>query len=479
MRSGNQSIISSYSGRRFLAVLLPAALIAGILFSQPYFPGIGKPVCNNQISDADIASLRGVSLDTLRLLHARRGMTNSELCDIPQAKLERAIHKAKHPKPDHPGEAIAFRLLQQKDENGYIPPDGLSKATRHISNMLAAQRDTSAQSVAGIGPTAWTSLGPGNIGGRSRSVVIHPTNTNTMWLGSVSGGIWKTTDGGATWQVEDDFMTNLTVSTLAMDPSNADILYAGTGEGFYNIDGIRGAGVFKTINGGATWTQLASTANADWYYVNRLAISPTTSSTLLAATRSGIWRTTDSGATWTKVSTVANMLDVDFHPTNGSLAVASGFYGRVYYSTNGGLNWTQATGITTGSWWKRVELAYAPSDPTIVYASVYGTNSEIWRSTDGGQSYSPVNTTATYLGSQGWYDNIIWVDPTNANTIVVGGIDLWRSTNGGTSLTKISQWWSAPNSAHADHHAIVAHPDFDGITNTTVFFANDGGKSVV
>jgi photosystem II stability/assembly factor-like uncharacterized protein len=214
--------------------------------------------------------------------------------------------------------------------------------------------------------------------------------------------------------------------------------------------------------------------------VNRLAISPSNNQTLLAATRSGIWRSTDSGSTWSqKLAKTDNvgLLQVAFDPSDGNKAVASGNYGQAYYSTDGGSTWTAASKPWgTSSWDTRVELAYAPSSPSTVYASVNQGGGQIYKSTDGGHTYSLATTSSyNYLGSQGWYDNVIWVDPTNANTLVVGGIDLWRSTDGGATLTKISQWFSAPNSAHADQHAIVAQPGYNGTTNKTVLFGNDGG----
>ena len=106
---------------------------------------------------------------------------------------------------------------------------------------------------------------------------------------------------------------------------------------------------------------------------------------------------------------------------------------------------------------------------------------EIWRSTDGGKtdktrkSNNDNGAPAQYLGKQGWYDNVVWAgDPTNSNLVVGGGIDLWRSTDGGNKLKRISQW-NVSASVHADHHAIVEHPGYDGSTNRTVFFGNDGG----
>ena len=429
---------------------------------------------DQQMNTAQIAARRGISLDMLTLLHEQRGLTPPEICAMPDDKLARAIQKAEFPKPDQPDEAIAWRLLQLQDENGFIPADGYAVAASHMAQMQAEQAKNQPETMS-FAPVDWTWLGPGNVGGRVRSIIIDPEEPDKMWVGSIAGGIWATTDGGAMWQPVDDFMANLAVSTLVMDPGNSNVIYAGTGEGFYNGDAIRGAGVFKSTDGGSSWIQLNSTTNFTWYWVNRLAIHPTDSQILLAATGYGIRRTTDGGDSWTTAISDIGIKDVDFHPNNGNLAIASGSYGRAYYSTNGGSSWKAATGWSAPDWLDRVEVAYAPSDPNTVYASVNTNGGELWRSTNGGQSYTLMNSGSNYLGGQGWYDNIIWVDPTNASTVIVGGIDLWRSTNSGASLSKISQWWSAPNSAHADHHAIVAHPDFDGTTNRTVYFGNDGG----
>lgn len=334
---------------------------------------------------------------------------------------------------------------------------------------------TAPATTGGIGRDAWEELGPGNIGGRVRALVFHPSTMGVAWVGSVSGGIWKTFDSGATWIPCDDFMANLAVSTLVLDPTNPNILYAGTGEGFYNADGIRGAGVFRSTDGGASWTQLGATSTSDWYYVNRLAIAPG-GETILAATRSGIWLSRDAGTSWSQRSAV-EMLDVSFNPGDGRRALASTWRGAAYYSTDGGWTWSQATGLPydASNFYRRVEVAYAPSDTAVVYASVSVNSGELWRSSDGGQSYTLRNTGTNYLGSQGWYDNCVWVDPTNKDTVIVGGIDLWRSTDSGATLTRMSEWWNAPSSAHADQHRIVHHPNFNGTTNRIAWFGNDGG----
>ena len=454
--------------------LLSAVFMSGCtsITSTPIQP-VEDVACKDK-SEQEIAELRGISLSTLHLLRKHRSLFKEDICVISEKKLARAIYRSNTPKPDEPDKAIAFRNMQLQDESGLIPEDGLQKALEHVRTMRSdlSLSSTLFTSGAGIARGNWQSIGPGNIGGRIRSIIFHPNDPDTIWVGSVSGGVWKTTNAGQSWSEVDDFMANLAVSTLVINPTNPNIMYAGTGEGFYNGDGIRGAGIFKSTNGGATWNQLPATANNNWYYVNRLSISPTSNSTLLAATRSGIWRSINAGNTWSQVSTQADVYDIDFHPTDGTKAIAGGDNGT-YYSTNSGASWQSASGITNQSF-DRSEVTYAASNPDIVYASVDLNGGEIWKSTNGGQSYSQVNTGNSYLGSQGWYDNIIWVDPTNPNTVIVGGIDLWRSNNGGTSLTKISQWFSSA-SVHADHHYILAHPNFNGSTNKTVYFANDGG----
>jgi photosystem II stability/assembly factor-like uncharacterized protein len=337
--------------------------------------------------------------------------------------------------------------------------------------------------LAGIDPGGWKWLGPGNICGRTRSLLIHPTNPKVMWLGGVAGGVWRTTNGGLTWSPMTDFMASVAIASMAIDPNNPKVLYAGTGEGFYNLDAVRGFGIFKSTNGGLTWKQLASTAgaNADKFrFVNRLAVAKTgaTTTLILVATRSGLFRSTDGGTTFTAATmpATAEVLDVRVSPADPKYAVAGLRGGQALYSTDAGQNWTAAAGIAAvGGFDGRVELTYAAANPKVVYASVDDGAGKVYRSTDGGQNYA-LRSSAGHLVGQGWYANCLWAgDPTNPNLLLVGGLDLHRSTNGGSTFTKISVWQSSPISAHADHHAIVAHPGYNGTTNKTVFFGNDGG----
>ncbi|HEX8142853.1 MAG TPA: hypothetical protein VF553_09675 [Pyrinomonadaceae bacterium] len=449
--------------------------------------------------DRKTARSRSLTIGQVQMLQARRGMSNEALRKIPEEILQRAVRRLDY--PDLPRAREAFRLLQEQDEQGVIPPNALPNALKQLDSTRArgasiqpqmagiptGMRVTPASLMspvvmrtAGLHPThiGWSSLGPGNIGGRTRSIVVHPTLQNTMWVGSVGGGVWRTDNGGQGWAPVDDLMANLAVTCMAMDPTNPSIIYAGTGEGFSNVDAIRGAGIFRTTDG-VSWSQLSATTGVRFQSINRLAVSAN-GKILLAATPKGIFRSADPNRlTWTQVSTDA-VGDLRFHPTNNNNAIAGGLgNGQAYFTTDGGLTWKIAT---HNPWSGRVELTYARKDPLIVYASVQMNNGgEIWRSTDGGKTYTKRNTQLTtgghaaYLGDQGWYSNAIWAgDPNNSDLVVVGGLDLYRSTNGGNTLIDISTWWDK-RSAHADQHCIVSHPGYNGTTNKTVFFGNDGG----
>ena len=412
-----------------------------------------------------------LSVNTRLRLKNERSVNETDLCRMPLASLQKSLVKLDEPKPDHPGEAQAFRYSQQLSEDGKL----------NTANWVLAQQQVKAmrhlvKNGAGITTSTWEGIGPGNIGGRVRSIAFDPDDSTRIYAGSVSGGVWLTENAGEFWAPLDDFMANLSVSTLIFDPNNSNVIYAGTGEGTFNADNIRGLGIFKSTDKGQTWSSLANTQdNDDFYWVNRLTIL-SDSSRLVAATYTGIWNSVDGGVNWTQAYT-NRIYDVDVDPVDNNKLVAGG-RGVALYSIDGGLNWVVATGLESISTSSRIEIAYSESTPNIVFASIDNNSGEVWKSMDGGQTYSLSNTGNRYLGSQGWYDNALWVDPFNADHLIVGGLDLWRSTDGGVNFTKISTWWMAPNSAHADHHFIIAHPGYDGVSNKQVYFANDGGVYV-
>ncbi len=407
--------------------------------------------------------------------------------EVLQAKLERKRQKPTRVGPTAPKQRDVERWQDRLGRDGTIPPHVLLRAKEHMDAMPEPER--------GIGRDAgiwnWTWLGPGNIGGRVRAFVFHPGNANLMWLGSASGGIWKSTNGGSSWAPVDDFLSTLAVGALAIDAISPSVMYAGTGEFSGTASSLNAEGILKSTDGGATWTQLSSTASWNGA-VGRIACSPSTSGLVLAVNGTRVLRSTNAGVSWSVVQTVSGSSFVDVKFGRGSwaglaMAATKGSDSQLFLSTNGGSTWTEETGspptgIQSGGI-GRIEVAHGPGG--VLFASLDRSGGEVWRSTNQGASWFPRSVGRGYLcreqdpldGCQGGYDNMIWVSPSDANVVVVGGIDIYRSTDAGLSFAKISNWtqFHLGTSAHADQHLMRAHPNFNGVTNKTVFVANDGG----
>ncbi|MCB1050046.1 MAG: hypothetical protein H6510_15135 [Acidobacteria bacterium] len=329
-------------------------------------------------------------------------------------------------------------------------------------------------------------MGPGNFGGRIRSIIIHPNQTDHMLIGSVSGGIWKTQDGGLSWRPVADFLPNIAIGCMVLDPDQPNRVFAGTGEGFFNADAARGLGIYVSQDFGETWSSLASTESSDFYYVNRLARIPGTS-VLLAATRQGIFRSADLGATWNRTdgrsASSRGYVDLKVDPSNSSRIYAV-LYGstsnnrNVLLSNDGGLSFNflnQQQGLPNSAN-GRMELGIG--NDGVVYASCAddeGKTLGLYKSTDNGASWAKTPATRQYIERQGWYDLAVAVDPTNSNRLYLGAVDVFRSEDGGASIGIISNW--APNPGqlskyvHADIHTIVIHPK----DPRTLFVGCDGG----
>jgi len=371
----------------------------------------------------------------------------------------------------------------------------------------------------------WTALGPGNVGGRTRGLLVNPQDPNVIYAAGVAGGVWKTTNAGASWTPLADMLPNIAVNSMAFDPANPNTIYAGTGEGYFNVDAVRGAGIFKTTDGGTTWTRLAGTANPDFYYVNDIVVSKNDGKQVYAATRTGVWRSVDGGDNWTRglsVTVNGGCLDLAMRTdqTTDYIFTSCGNFQQaaIYRNTDasGGGSWDS---VFTEAGMGRTALAIAPSNQSVIYALsasiASGTYLDglhaVFRSTASGDSGSwaararntdaqKINTallsnplllfqtdcrigTGNAFLNQGWYDNVIAVDPADPNRVWAGGIDLFRSDDGGANWGVASYWWAGPPNevtpagayAHADNHIIVFHPQYNGASNQTMFVGSDGG----
>lgn len=390
----------------------------------------------------------------------------------------------------------------------------------------AFAREAAADAAADRALARWSWLGPGNIGGRTRTLVIDPQQTQTMYTGGVSGGVWKTTDGGAAWRPTGDTLANIAINSLVMDPRDHNRLYAGTGEGYFreNVRGtalpLRGGGIFVSTDAAETWSILESTRNSDFHFVNDLFVSSVDTNRIYAATRTGVFRSSDGGQSWTRilsVTTAGGCLDLVTRPGAGSdyLYVSCGTLDQATVYRN-------LDAAADGAWsavlselnMGRTTIAVAPSNPDVVYAlsasnapGVFNQGLHaVFRSDQAGAAgtwkaavrntnndrLSTLLLTNPVAASEvecdfsdknqfvpmGWYCNAIAVDPTNPDRVWAAGVDLFRSDDGGASWGVASYWWAnrtTPSFVHADQHAIVFHPNFNGVTNNTLFAANDGG----
>ena len=448
------------------------------------------------------------------------------------------LRGGKQPKRfDQPDEAIRHYLRTRLPEGETeLPVERYFAAMDEMRTMarhsIALDRELPPLAQAAADPAqgrlgAWTPLGPGNIGGRTRAILIHPQEPSIMYAAGVAGGVWKSVNAGASWTPISDLIANIAVSAMAMDPKNPEVIYAGTGEGFFNADAVRGAGIFRTTDAGRTWERLRATESADFYYVNDLAVSPNDSRRIYAATSTGIWRSLDGGAVWSRVRPVrsddqlqlggCHDMAIRTDKRSDYLYVACGNLAQttIYRNTDASATGTWEP-ILTESGMGRSAIAFAPSNQNRVYviaASVAGGayqhglhaffrsdsagDAGSWdamvRNTDAGNKLGrsilsiPPSAAATdclygtsdSFTGQSWYDLTIAVDPLDPNRVWVGSVDLFRTDDGGSSWGLAGYVYLGSNFAlgrvHPDQHVIVFHPKYDGAANQQMFVGNDGG----
>jgi hypothetical protein len=371
---------------------------------------------------------------------------------------------------------------------------------RAATVAAARQADHLAVRTAALDPSlataAWQSIGPTNIGGRILDIAPDPTAAGTLWAASASGGVWKSTDNGTTFTASWPASFPQPIGAIAMASDGA--LYAGTGEAGPGGGSITygGRGIYKSTDGGATWTNVGLTNTVT---TGRIAVDPTDPQRIFVASSGdlfnpgggrGIYLSTNGGGSWTRVlqgsTATTGAVDVAIDPSNPQrvyaamwdhirypdLRVYGGLGSGIYRSTDGGTTWSRlSNGLPVPS--KdvgRIGIAVAPSNPNRLYAIVIdtdGTFQGLYRSNDGGDTWTLLPNDPGLASSQstyGWWFGRLWVDPTNANHVFAAGVELEESTNGGSS-------WIGQFSMHADQHAMAWSPAQAGL----VYLGNDGG----
>ena len=321
--------------------------------------------------------------------------------------------------------------------------------------------------------------------GRVSAVAPNPTTPTTLYIGTAKGGVWKTTDGGATWSPMSDNEVSLSIGALTLDPTHPLVVYAGTGEGnMYYLqsfidevqDSYYGAGILKSIDGGAHWTRLGETEFTGAAFF-RISIHPSAPTTVWAATSAGVFRSIDGGINWVKMTngtpavspmTLSGATDVAIKPDDNNVVFA-GFWGSgLYMTTNANApipTWTQvAGGLPAVS--NRVSIGISPSSPLRMYVAMSG---HVYASTDGGTSWTTIPVTLTGCSFEDYSGNVA-VDPATPDTVYVSGypamFKLTRDPMTGT--------WSGTNTAatiHPDNHSFA----FDPTSHLTIYSGCDGG----
>ncbi len=431
----------------------------------------------------------------------------SYLSDHPyNQKHETMVRYEDIPKRDRPDLAWEQDFLATMDPKLKRPtPERLTKTRAEVKEYF----DSNKNARTGTAEFPWVERGPNNVGGRTRAIMWDPNDTNgkKVWAGGVTGGLWYTSDiynANTTWTKVDDFWDNISIVCIAYDPNSTTTFYVGTGEGF-GAGASRGAGIWKTTDGGQSWSQLS--ASSEFYYVNDIIVRNESGTSVVYAgvrgnfyngewhslNNTGLQRSTNGGTSFTQVlpevsgSTYA-AADIELGADNriwvGSQANPFGDGGGAILYSDNGTTWTLATTRSNAS---RVELASAPSNKDVVYGLIEGSNvvSEIIKSTDQGATWTNVSEpndaddgipASDFTRGQAWYDLIMTVDPNDANTVLVGGIDLFKSTDAGSTWTQISHWYGGfgfPN-VHADQHSMAFKPG----SSTDIIFGNDGGMYV-
>lgn len=488
------------------------------------------------------------------LAQKKRGVLNSAQRAVQPGEEGAAIFR-----DDNPGQRERWFYEQRAYPLGYIP---FGIRQRAVEARRALREQERRQGIGSFAPrartvvpppapaaaggpaqtippstTQWTFIGPQpvsspsstikQVSGRTSAIAVDPTNPNVVYVGGAQGGIWKSTDGGATWAAISDFEASLAIGAIAIDPTNPQIVYVGTGEQTNSVGSYYGAGILKSTDGGATWTQLGQATFVGPFgstffpgggaRISSLAINPSNPQIILAGvqintglTDAGVYCSNDGGVNWTQVLSGALGSEVLYDPTPpGNIAYAA--LGRtagdaqngIYRSTNADQacamqTWTARNGTTPNTFPAstagRIEIAIAASAPGTLYASAgsVASNSSdllgVFKTVDGGANWtqlSPGNAllsgTTSTCSPQCWYDHVIRVHPNNPNVVYLGGAGnvpgfiqgnyFIRSTDGGTTWNPIAS--DGVDRLHVDIQSMAFA--MSGGNATRLYVGNDGG----
>lgn len=337
-------------------------------------------------------------------------------------------------------------------------------------------------------------IGPAGMSGRVTAIDVNPRNDDHIYVGSASGGVWESKNGGISWEPIFDDTGVLSIGSIEINPSNPAEIWVGTGEGNPRNSHNSGAGIFFSNDAGSTWTFKGL---KETRLIHRIIVDPTNSKNIYvgalgsawgASPDRGVFRSTDGGDTWSKslyINEETGVADMVMDPSNPKKIIAALWeFGRkpwtfnsggegsgMYITYDGGDNWKEITeeeGLPEGNL-GRIGLAFATNKPNIVYALVEATENGLYKSIDGGAKWELVST--ENIGNRPFYYAELYVDPQNENRIYNVFTYLSKSEDGGKTFRNIADYG---NDVHPDHHAFWIHP-----TNPDFLIdGNDGGLNI-
>jgi len=342
-------------------------------------------------------------------------------------------------------------------------------------------------------------IGPGGMSGRVTAIDVVISNPDIIYAGTASGGLWKSISGGITWDPIFDNEVTSSIGAVAIQQSNPDVIWVGTGEGNPRNSLNGGYGIFKSLDGGKTWTSMGLEQTR---HIHRVIIDPTNPNVVYVGaigspwgehTERGVYKTTDGGETWNKIlyaNTKTGVADLVMDPKNPNKLMAalwehkrdpwffnSGGEGSgVYITYDGGKNWKKITsedGFPDGDL-GRIGLAIAPNKTNIVYALIEAKKNGLYKSMDGGMKWEKVNENMNEIGNRPFYYADLYVDSKNENRLYSIFTYVNVSEDGGKSFELLMPAYGVSNGIHPDHHAWWIHPE----NGNFMIDGNDGGLNI-
>lgn len=368
-----------------------------------------------------------------------------------------------------------------------IPQDEYVKSVEYVKNNMSVGSLEGSDAI-----PQWFLAGPTNIEGRVTAAAVHPSDHNTVYIGTANGGLWKSTNFCQTWFSVFDNQNTSSIGAVAIDPLNGNVVYLGTGESNSLRSYYPGTGMYKSTDGGNTWLHLGLDSS---YCFGNIAVNPVSTQTVFAAAlgstrrkndQRGIYKTTNGGSSWERKLYVADSvgaIDVAIDPSNPSKVVAAmwerqrredyikygGRNSGIYISSNSGETWAQPGGgfPVNDANLGRISLDISVSNPQWIYAltaNTSGTSRGLYRSINGGINWTLINNSAAPSSSYAWFNRICKVSPADNQKVYAGGLEMQFSANGGTFFSDLP-------TSHVDQHAMAfapSNPDY-------IVIGNDGG----